>query len=364
MSKSNSYKELFFGIATVLLTLLIILIAGESLIRGYQFVRGIKPSIVIDRELGWAPGPNLDILTIAQDAASEYYLLRITSDENGFRMFGNPEVTDRRKIMVIGDSFTQAMEVSDDKTYFSLLRESLDAEIFAMGTGGYGTLQSYLMLRNWIDIVQPDAVILQFCTNDFVNNHYGLEKASIYNNNGLKRPYLIDGEIVRKLPRKMPTVRHFANRHSRFLYYIFSRIDIIRSQMHMQSVEHSIYATPGDVLEFKEAVEVTGELFQKLAELTTSNGAELFVFSEGNLEPYYQNFLRISEGTDGLILMDGIAEALLQAEESGRVIRAGDFAHWNNEGHRVVASVITEFLDHHWNLRVNSEEIRISDQGF
>jgi len=183
--------------------------------------------------------------------------------------------------LVIRMVLKQAMEVSDDKAYFSLLGESLDAEIFALGTGGYGTLQSYLMLRNWIDTIQPDAVILQFCTNDFINNHYELEKNSIYNNNGLKRPYWIDGEIVRKLPRKMASIRHFANKHSRFLYYIFSRIDIIRSQMHMQSVEHTIYALGGNEPDFLESVAITEELFQKIADLSQAHGAEFYLFSQG-----------------------------------------------------------------------------------
>jgi len=94
MSENKTYREFFIGLSTVLITLLIILLAGEVLIRGYQFARKIKPFIVIDKELGWAPGPDLNILTIGRDAAQEYYLLRITSDENGFRLFGDPDGTE------------------------------------------------------------------------------------------------------------------------------------------------------------------------------------------------------------------------------------------------------------------------------
>src|SRR5437867_3136868 len=103
----------------------------------------------------------------------------------GFRRFGDPS-SSRPKLLVVGDSFTHALEVSDDKTYYALLGDRLGAEVFAYGAGGYGTLQESLVLDEYVDIIKPDAILWQFCSNDFVNNDLELESMSYYNST--KRP--------------------------------------------------------------------------------------------------------------------------------------------------------------------------------
>lgn len=338
-------RNFIFGIATVLITLLLISLAGEILIRGYHFLRNYNPSIVIDKEIGWLPGPNLDILTVVADAGGEYYALRITSDENGFRHFGDVNSTDRPKVLFIGDSFTQAMEVSDNKTFYGIIREKMDIEVFSLGAGGYGTLQAYMLMNRWLDHIQPDIVVVQFSPNDIVNNSYELESQSIYNNNGMRRPYLRDGEIQYKLPKNMPRIRHFANRNSRFLYYILSRIDIMRSQYGIESIENDIYEKGREIQAYREAQEVTEEIFRMMNDSIDSIGAEFYTFSTDENMPYFEDYLDMVNRYPGIHLIDGVTVALREAEEMGVTIRASDMAHWNNEGHRIVAEVIADKLN-------------------
>ena len=337
-------KNFIFGIVTVLISLIAIFVICEILMRGYQFLRSPSPSIVIDSEIGWLPGPDLDILTVVPDASGEYYALRITSDENGFRMFGDLDSGDKKKVLFIGDSYTQAMEVSDRYTYFAQLQNDLDIEIFGLGTGGYGTLQSYLLLQKWLDLIQPDIVIYQFCTNDFINNSYALESKSIFNNNGLKRPYLIDEEIVHKLPKKWPGIRHFANKYSRFLYYIQSRIDIINSQYGTDSVEFTIRDLGRAYPDYNEAIETTQELIRRMRNEVVGADALFLTFSSDDNQPYYSNYLQIVSALEGVHLIEGVSASIKEAEELGVTVRAADKAHWNNEGHRIAAEVIKGYF--------------------
>lgn len=337
-------KNFIFGIVTVLISLIVIFLICEVLMRGYQFLRSPSPSIVMDSELGWKPGPNIDFLSVVADAGGEYYALRITSDENGFRMFGDINSSDKKKVLFIGDSYTQAMEVSDRHIYFAHLQRDLDIEVFGLGTGGYGTLQSYMLLKQWLDEIEPDIVVYQFCTNDFINNSYDLENQSIFNNNGLKRPYLNDGEIFHKLPKKMPNIRHFANKYSRFLYYVLSRIDIMNSQYGADSVEYTILEKGREYPDYKKAIEVTEETMRRMKDAVETSGAEFLTFASDDNQPYYDDYLDIVSTLEGVHLVEGVSAAIREAEELGVTVRAADMAHWNNEGHRIAAEVLKGYF--------------------
>ena len=111
------------------------------------------------------------------------YSVRRSQKQYGFRKFGDPSST-KLKMLVIGDSFTHATAVSDDRTYHALLSKILDVEVFAYGAGGYGTLQEY----RYVDLIKPNIVLWQFCINDFINNDNELELLSWVNNNGRSGP--------------------------------------------------------------------------------------------------------------------------------------------------------------------------------
>ena len=51
------------------------------------------------------------------DADGKPYAVNIQTDSAGYRTFGNPHTDSRKKVLFLGDSFTHAMHVSNDKTY-------------------------------------------------------------------------------------------------------------------------------------------------------------------------------------------------------------------------------------------------------
>ena len=144
---------------------------------------------------------------------------------------------------MIGDSFTHATSVSDDRTHHALLAKLLDVEVFAYGVGGYGTLQEFLVLDRFVDVIHPDIFLWQYCANDFINNDNELERLSRFNNNGLTRPYWQNGQAQLLSPKEsFVQVRDWINRHSRFLYFIISRLDRLRVTKTGDTVEVAIEA--------------------------------------------------------------------------------------------------------------------------
>lgn len=103
-----------------------------------------------------------------------------------------------RRIVVIGDSFSEAAQVELPLTFWSRLKVRLNTgkkvywEVVNLGMSGYGTLQEVLALERFGMAYRPDLVILQvFPLNDIVNN--SVAAANVTNSQDAYRPYLDPG---------------------------------------------------------------------------------------------------------------------------------------------------------------------------
>jgi len=344
-------KKISFSIVTALLLITLLIIGGEIAIRGYHYVKyGRNPLIhagilTFDETLGWRPTENYQQHDLKLDAGGRSYSVEYTTDKNGFRMFGNPQVKDKQKVIFVGDSFTHAVEVSNNKTYYGLLKDTTNLEVFAYGGGGYGSLQEYMILDKFIDQIQPDIVVLQFCSNDFINNYYELELRSSRNNNGLRRPYMDkEGRVFYALAKPFSWFREFINMNSRFLYFVFSRLDKLASS---DSSVEDIIAVKGRMYElFQDSVEITERLLGKIKARVPRN-TRVYAFSVDVTTPYYDEFRRMSRANE-FLFMDDVPKAILKAQEQGVVVKAADKAHWNEMGHEIVSGVIAKYLlTHH-----------------
>ena len=237
---NKNVKDYWRTVSPLLLVLSAIItfvIAGEILLRIYHFLwwdisvidgqprRQSSPRIApiaFDDQLGWRATENYHFNETKQSFDGTPYFARVSQDSRGFRLFGELS-TSKPKVFVIGDSMTQAVEVSDDQTYYSRLKRLLDIEVFAYGGGGYGTLQEFLIFDKYVDLIKPDIVLWQFSNNDIINNAPDLEAASTINNNGLVRPYLVNGHIQYLHPNNAATmVPSISPRYCR-LYYLVDK---------------------------------------------------------------------------------------------------------------------------------------------
>lgn len=341
-------RNTLLNLLTSFVTVLLLLLIGEGAMRVYYEVKhrnipGFVQALELDDTLGWHSTPNLNVTTTTMDAAGTPYPLHVSTNAWGFRLFGDTTRTDKLRVFVLGDSYTQATDVSDDKTYFSYLRDSLNAEVFAYGCGGYGTAQEYLILDRYLDRIRPDVVLLQHCSNDFINNDMALEKRSNGNNNAMKRPYLLpDGRIELGFPKKSLTgLRQFANAHSRLLYFVFTQYDRATRNA-TPTVETQIEAGGPDQPLLRESIRATEHLLKKMKARLPQN-TPLFLLPITGTQPYYDALLTLAHRT-ALPVVEGIGSAVQAAERRGVVVRAADKAHWNEAGHRIAARVMLKYF--------------------
>lgn len=119
------------------------------------------------------------------------------------------------RILVLGDSFTEAIQVELEETYGQQLARILKkkgyrVEVINAGTGSWGNDQELLWLREEGYKYHPDLIILQiFARNDFENNYQPFESVRLGAN---YKPYfhLVNGKLKLELfpydPEKAPPV--------------------------------------------------------------------------------------------------------------------------------------------------------------
>ena len=84
--------------------------------------------------------------------------------------------TEQTDILLIGDSFVQGAQVSMEEGLGRTLAADLEIDVKSIGIPGAGTTTELLLLREWIDKLNPHMVVVGFLpSNDVLNNHPNLE---------------------------------------------------------------------------------------------------------------------------------------------------------------------------------------------
>ena len=149
--KKAVIKRVVFSMVTLSMPVIVLIAAAE--IYGTYF-RTSKAMYRYDARFGWAPKRNFTYSELHADASGETYLVNLTTTEHGFRAWGKPNSA-KIKILFIGDSYTGDPNVSDEDAYFEQVKKRLDVEVFAVGAGGYGTLQEFMLLDDYVDMIDP-----------------------------------------------------------------------------------------------------------------------------------------------------------------------------------------------------------------
>lgn len=330
-----------------------VLIAETGIRLVHAFVYGLGTRyyypIVSDPELGWRAVENYSSRSMKRDAAGTPYEVVFSTDGFGFRLSGDISSA-RTKVLIVGDSYTHAVDAGDGDTYYRVLRDRLPVEVFAYGAGGFGTLQESLVLDRHLDRIRPDIVVVQFSSNDFANNSVDLERRSSDNNSRV-RPYLQPDGTVRSLyPARTRFSAWFAGPRTwlasrlRIMNEVFRAADILESRLlpklGFAYVDGEIRARGSGVPEFRRSVDMTREIFRRI--VGRAGKARVFAFSADDGEPYYAAF-RSAARQAGVTVIESVPPALVR-DGRGAALRALDRSHWSPAGHRVVGEALAGYF--------------------
>jgi hypothetical protein len=299
-----------------------------------------------------------------------------------------------RRVIVLGDSFTEAKEVMRADRYTDQLEGALTgcaadgsakAEIFNFGNGGTGNVQALMALRSRGWKYGPDDVVLAFYTgNDVQDNFQALSADSIGRPFGVMR----DGRLVIDTAFKSnPAFRSQADSRTRkWLRHIINMSAILQALNHLRGSglatgghaaggssrrmePQAPYVAP-DSETWREAWQVTESVIVRIRNEVRAQGARfwLMVISDPLLVHPDAVRGRISGAAsdnpldygpeariDALARREGIPTLFLLRPFREEVARTGEalhgFAnalpgggHWNEGGHRVAAKALAAML--------------------
>jgi hypothetical protein len=330
--KTIRAKEVLFSIITFFLFLLFL----EGGIRFFYFVKNkITPrERNFSNYLGWETVADYHSRYIKKG----YGKINYSTKKWGFRVLGDVH-TNKVKIFVIGDSYTQGLTVSDGETYFDFIKDKANnVEIFAYGGGGYGSLQEYMILDKYFDIIRPDIILWQFASNDFINNEYELECASFRNNNHMVRPYYGRGQIEWRYPTQSRGLLYKIVQSSYLLRFLDIRIKILKDKK-SGSIEDRLNEYHPLL---KKTITTTTEIFG-LVKKRIGN-IPIFAFCVDNPKWLGTALLDICRNCD-LHYIPGIPEAVLKQKELGIAVDGSPFdSHWNKNGHAIAGRIIVDYF--------------------
>jgi hypothetical protein len=309
---------------------LIVLLAGAELIAGMALSRGRSPLRRTSESTGWETTPNVR-LTYTNPA---FGLVRVTTGPHGFRRWDRFDPGAIR-VFAIGDSYTEALQVSDGQAWFDhLARLAPTVSIFAYGTGGYGTLQEYMMLDRHVDSIRPDVIVWQLSANDLINNDFFLETKNPAGSR-MTRPFFENGRIVNRFPSASEAVRY-----SRLVRFISARMAMLQGHgFSPASIATERTKYPRDL---ERAIATTGSLM-KLARERTGD-IPIFAFAaEG--DSYADSVLASAATASGWSFIPGIRDSIDAARSRGtRVDGMPRDGHWNAAGHSIAGRVMARHL--------------------
>lgn len=354
-----------------------------------------KPAFyTYDQYRGWALRPGMQGWDVKEGEAY------VSVNHEGFR---GPETTIAKppgtlRVAVLGDSFTEAQQVPEDRTFSAVIERTLPGcaalhgrkvEVLNFGVNGYGTTQELMTLRHQVWQFSPDLVVLAvFTGNDIVNNSVTLETERC-------RPFYVyrDGEMVLAGPlwdspvTRMQCMMRFEGR-LRFDPRDSALVKLIDQSWravkeHLPGKHHKRHESMGDELgindiiykpptdpAWRDAWRVTDWLIEQMNREVKSRGAELLVVTLTNgiqvwpdpaVRANYMRRLGVSDlnypdqriealGThDGFPVL-ALAPPLSAYADQHRVFLHGfknthmGEGHWNELGHRLAGELIAKKL--------------------
>lgn len=374
-SRSNLLRKGLLALGSTTLSLLLVEV-------GLRTWAPLAPELAIhlrrrpDPLLGWRFEPNLNVVL-----RKPGFEVRVTTNSRGFRDTEHQLARSGFRVVILGDSFMEGIQVDRTAAFPSRLSAHLEdaylgpVETINLGVSGFGTLQESLAYETEGDRYHPDLVLLAFYLhNDLIDNSKELE--ADLQRQPVHRPYLDrDGAIA--APDFSEATRAFETTRRELTWRLWGLLQSVRTRQRQSKevrrdgalVAYSCEEMPPVLRGWAQ----TARILDRLKGAAERGGSRLAVFSvPSRLEVdrgYRKGALAgLSRGfcfdqppgwsrLEGLLAARSIPyvdlrPAFRQAEEASPApdLFAADDDHWNGAGHELAAATVA-FAVKGWRAR-------------
>ena len=339
---SNRLLVFLLNCTIVLLVSIITLLLAEF------YLRLFKPQAIIPRYVTDAPYgirmnyPNIDVWHTTPD-----YRINIRTNSKGVRNdreINYAKPLGKKRIIVLGDSFTVGYGVNIEDLYVTQLENRLkeagyNVEVANLGVSGFSNAEELIMLEKEGLKYSPDLIILAYFQNDLDDN----VRSGLYG--------ISNGNLIRKNQTYLPQIKtrnflyssaiyRFLAEQSHLLYLIRRSISTI--------VKNKMLRKNESKLEYSDKKLKSKEILgAKIID-------QMYLISKRNNIPFILLDVT-SEGLDTNIPTDKMlyfndmffiesAETLKKAPPDTLLYWQRSHGHWTPYSHKVVANDLADFI--------------------
>lgn len=371
-------KAILLRICLSILALIITIVFIELVLRsfGYRGVTGTSLNYLPDPELGWVPKESYTYIR----GASEYSH-RVSYNSLGFR--GQElDLNAPKRVMFLGDSFTEATQVPHECTFAEIVRERLlrdgfHVDVANMGVSGYSTDQELLYYLRYAEQIRTDLVIVMFYGDNDVQGNVGAYETA-YSKPILDFDALAEGDVIvsnspirnviqdsRPIWKRSALLMLLSNRmmNTPFLVNLAGRLVAQTGQS--LTVGANMTVPPSESI--LNAHEASGQILRVFSRKVEERGGRFLVcyvpskvecdrdlvsrlFSNrADVDPNQPELLFKNMCAKNGIDCISVRQPLEKHIASGISCYYRRDSHWNQEGHRVVAESLYATIRQHMN---------------
>lgn len=318
--KKKKIKRIIFSIIIICILLSVAEFTARIISPGVRF-----------HKYGWYGTNNQQTLDKIGSNPDLVDPLSWTRQEHGCEVWGDL-TTNKKKILVVGDSFIIQhvdIEIDSEKKWYSYLNK-IDYEVFACGDGGWGTLQEYMLIQDYFQIIEPDIILWQFHSNDFYNNNYEFDKFVYPNNDHALRPYFENDNIVYKHPAPLGNLR----KKSRLVSLAMNIYDwfVIKSEPERYYKKSYVW----EEIQMDQSINTTVKILSKAEEF----GASIYLLEvEKAKEEEFETLCKRS----GVKCIQGLPD-YLEKTANQRYTQTDD-QHWNEYGNKLAGQFLIKYFE-------------------
>jgi lysophospholipase L1-like esterase len=323
-------------------------------------------------------------------------------NSHGFRDYERAyeKPANKFRILVLGDSYVEGFQVALHDTFPAVLEKKLNdastntrCEVLNLGQSGFGTADEYMRYLNFGVKYSPDVVLVAFLTgNDFQDNSKFLDGGNLrfyfaFDKSGNLE---LDRSLVDEYEKNLTLAKrafHYVKENSYLASLVSDRAFLLRLQLRdyyygrsarrgqPKGAESAIpefsplniyLANASD--RWKDAFAVTKDLLRKFRHSVEANGSKFVLVTLSNAEQVHaelqrqlENEHQVSfdfdrpdrvigefagqENINHLALMPLFRKYHLQTGTYLHGFAGSKGGHWNENGHRLAAEKIFEYLE-------------------
>ena len=263
------------------------------------------------------------------------------------------------QILVIGDSYVEAFQINNKKTFHHLLGEDLKVNVYQMSHSSSQLAQYYEFAKFGIEKFNPKLLIFNFVSGDSLTETPGKYSFNLKT----KKTYLREDEM----PKKTFFIKTILKSNVvRYFYYNFE----LQSKLRFLFVERNKSFKANIPCDIKENEVIKSQksinLFLELINKFKKNNIDILIVFDYMREEIYDNYINscknesfaslerkyfIEQVKKYKIMFIDLKESFMKNYEiNNKKFNFDIDHHWNEKGHEVVFKTIKNYLTTNYDL--------------